>query len=394
MDMLRTTVENKKLTVYLSGSLDGTNAAEIGRRLDLLCGGGEVTSVLFDCDGLTYCSSVGLRMILHIKKMLKDTVIDNAHTEFYETLELTGFTDMMEVHRAYRTLSVGGCQLMGQGANSFVYRVDSDTAVKVYKNENALEDIRREQELSRKAFVAGLPTAIPYDIVRVAGGGYGSVFELLNSQNLAQLLISGEKSLDEVASLCADLLKLIHAKTDESCILPDIKAKAFGKIAFLRKYLPFEVYQKLVSLIESLPTDLHILHGDFNPKNIILQNGECLLIDMDTLGHGHPIFELMALYNVYVGFGALDRDYMEKFTGIPYAMGVELWRKILALYLDTDEEERLQAVETKARVLGLAKIMRREIRRGGFAAEDKRKLIEYCASELSQWLPKIDTLEF
>ena len=43
MDMLRTTVENKKLTVYLSGSLDGTNAAEIGRRLDLLCGGGEVS---------------------------------------------------------------------------------------------------------------------------------------------------------------------------------------------------------------------------------------------------------------------------------------------------------------------------------------------------------------
>ena len=57
--------------------------------------------------------------------------------------------------------------------------IDPDTIVKVYLNPDALPEIHRERELARLAFVAGVPTAIPYDVVRIEGGGYGSVFELV-----------------------------------------------------------------------------------------------------------------------------------------------------------------------------------------------------------------------
>ena len=53
--------------------------------------------------------------------------------------------------------------MLGEGANGKVYRYDSDTIVKVYKDSVSLEDIKRERELARTAFILGIPTAIPYD---------------------------------------------------------------------------------------------------------------------------------------------------------------------------------------------------------------------------------------
>ena len=121
----------------------------------------------------------------------------NVHQELYNILDMTGFTEMMDVHKAYRVLSVENCEVIGQGANGKVYRIDPDTIVKVYLNPDALPEIHRERELARLAFVAGVPTAIPYDVVRIQGGGYGSVFELLNATSFAKLLIRGEKTTDE-----------------------------------------------------------------------------------------------------------------------------------------------------------------------------------------------------
>ena len=68
---------------------------------------------------------------------------------------------MTEVRKAYRVISVEGCELLGQGANGRVYRIDPDTIVKIYLNPDSLPEIQRERELARLAFVAGVPTAIP-----------------------------------------------------------------------------------------------------------------------------------------------------------------------------------------------------------------------------------------
>ena len=145
--------------------------------------------LIIDAAGLEYISSAGLRVILRIKKANPDTIIINCTPETYDIFDMTGFTEMMEVERAYRVFSVEGCEVIGQGANGKVYRIDRDTIVKVYLNPDALPEIHRERELARAAFVAGVPTAIPYDVVRIEGGGYGSVFELLNATSFAKLLI-------------------------------------------------------------------------------------------------------------------------------------------------------------------------------------------------------------
>ena len=386
--------ENGKLVIVLSGKINSSNASAVENELRELCREHPCDSVELDCDRLEYCTSAGLRVILRLKQNVDDTVLTNVNADLYNIFEMTGFTEMMEVHKAYRVISVEDCEVIGQGANGKVYRIDPDTIVKVYLNPDALPEIHRGRELARLAFVAGVPTAIPYDVVRIEGGGYGSVFELLNATSYAKLLIQGKKTLDEVAEMSIQLLKLIHSKQVRSEILPDMKAVALDWARFLKDYLPAEQFEKLYALIDAVPEDAHLMHGDYHIKNVMLQNGESLLIDMDTLCHGHPIFELASIYNAYVGFGLVDPEVLTAFLGIPAETCAAFWRRSLELYLDTADEDRLNEVEAKAKIIGLTRLMRREIRRDGLSREDGRKLIEACRSALAELLPGTDSLVF
>ena len=386
--------ENGKLVIALSGKINSSNATAVENELRELCREHPCDSVELDCDRLEYCTSAGLRVILRLKQNVDDTVLTNVNADLYNIFEMTGFTEMMEVHKGYRVISVEDCEVIGQGANGKVYRIDPDTIVKVYLNPDALPEIHRGRELARLAFVAGVPTAIPYDVVRIEGGGYGSVFELLNATSYAKLLIQGKKTLDEVAEMSIQLLKLIHSKQVRSEILPDMKAVALDWARFLKDYLPAEQFEKLYALIDAVPEDAHLMHGDYHIKNVMLQNGESLLIDMDTLCHGHPIFELASIYNAYVGFGLVDPEVLTAFLGIPAETCAAFWRRSLELYLDTADEDRLNEVEAKAKIIGLTRLMRREIRRDGLSREDGRKLIEACRSALAELLPGTDSLVF
>ena len=70
-------------------------------------------------------------------------------------------------------------------------------------------------------------------------------------------------------------------------------------------------------MIKDIPKRNTIIHGDFHIKNIMHLDNENLLIDMETLSVGHPIFELVCSYCIYEGFECIDPKNPEKFLGIP-----------------------------------------------------------------------------
>ncbi|MBR4501014.1 MAG: phosphotransferase [Clostridia bacterium] len=392
--MVQGRMENERLIITLEGEINSFNALQVEKEIHEIREAYPCSSIELDCERLKHASSAGLRIILRLIQQTDNTIITNVHPDMYEILDITGFTEITEVRKAYREFSVDGCEVIGQGANGKVYRIDPDTIVKVYLNPNALPEIHRERELARLAFVVGVPTAIPYDVVRISGGGYGSVFELLNAKSFAKLLIDGDRPLDDVAKMSVDLLKLIHSKVVRSDSLPDMKAVALDWAGFLKDHLPAEQYEKLHALIAAVPQDDHLMHGDYHIKNIEYQNGEYLLIDMDTLCHGHPIFEMSSMYNAYVGFGLVDPEELEKFMGLPVETCHIFWRKSLEYYLGTKDAAAIDAVEAKAGVVGLMRLMRREIRRGGLDREDGRRMIEAYRAGLVQLMSQVDSLTF
>jgi uncharacterized protein (TIGR02172 family) len=247
--------------------------------------------------------------------------------------------------------------------------------------------------MAKLALILGIPTAISFDIVKV-GDSYGSVFELLNAKSFAKLLITGEKTVDEVARMSIDLLKQIHGTVVKEGSMPDMKETALGWASFLKDYLPEDKAEKLVSLVSVVPKDLHLLHGDYHIKNVMLQNGEALLIDMDTLCYGHPVFELASMFNAYSGFHSIGEPSAASFLGIPSETADMLWNKLLGLYLEGKSTEEIEAIEKKAQLIGYTRLMRRTIRRHGFDSETGRKSIEICRERILSLLDEVDSLLF
>jgi len=393
MEYINYKMDGDHLIIDLMGHIDSANAAAVEKEINETMDREAPAQLTLDATDLKYISSAGLRIILRLRKEMKGLKIINVQPEVYEIFDMTGFTEMVDIQKAYRVISVEGCEVIGQGANGKVYRIDPDTIVKVYLNPDSLPEIHRERELARAAFVLGIPTAIPYDVVRV-GEGYGSVFELLNATSFAKLIINGEKDADEVAAMSIELLKLIHSTKIKPGTMPDMKAVALDWADFLKDYLPEDKYKKLHDLVAAVPDDMHMMHGDYHIKNVMLQNGEALLIDMDTLCHGYPIFELASMYNAYVGFSDTNHHQVEEFIGIPYDTAVHFWKESLRLYLDDPDEERFKEVEEKAQLIGYTRIMRRRIRRNGFDTEEGRAEIENAKAHILDILDRVDTLEF
>ena len=223
--------------VCLSGRIDSGNAAEREAEIREELKGKEALPLVLDAEKLEYISSAGLRILLRLKKAWRELRMINVSSEVYEILEMTGFTEMLEVEKAYKRISVEGCEVIGEGANGKVYRIDEDTVVKTYKNADALEEIRHEREVARLALILGVPTAISYDVVRV-GDHYGSVFELLSARSFAAILKDEPEKMDWCVREYVEMLKKIHETEVPAGKLPSIKEAALSWVSRRTDLLP------------------------------------------------------------------------------------------------------------------------------------------------------------
>ena len=178
--------------------------------------------------------------------------------------------------------------LMHQDAYHSYYR-DGDGVI-CYEG-SCLQPHMRLLRQGDHTHVQVLGTAIPYGIVRV-GDGYGTVTELLNATSVTKLIRKDPNDLTQAAKYYIDMLKCIHAIEAEDGEFPDMKEIALEWADFVSAHIPQEQGKKLRALIEAVPKRNTMMHGDYHTNNIMLQNGEPLLIDMDTLCVGHPVFEL------------------------------------------------------------------------------------------------------
>ena len=384
-------VEKDILYVALEGRVDASNAAEAEAKIFSVKRDHPGKHTVVDADLLDYISSAGLRVILRLRKEEPGLAIINVAPDVYEVLDMTGFTDMVTVEKAYQRMSVEGCEFIAKGANGAVYRYDDETIIKTYYAKDALPEIKQERENARKAFVLGINTAIPYGIVRV-GDGYGTVTELLNAVSVTKLIRNRPDDLTEAAGYFVDMMKNIHSTEVDDGEVPDMKEIALGWADSVMAHIPEEQGRKLRALIEEVPKQNTLLHGDYHTNNVMVQNGEPLLIDMDTLCMGHPVFELGSMFNAFIGFSELNHETIMRFMGYDRETSKRFWDMILKMYLGTDDEAVCQSVAEKALIIGYTRMLRRALRRPNEADSPAR--IARCKEMLAILLEKTDSLCF
>ena len=384
-------IDKDILYIAVEGRVDASNAADAEKKIFEIKNTNSDKHVVLDADKLEYVSSAGLRVILKLRKEAPKLAIINVIPEVYEVFDMTGFTDMVTVEKAYRRMSVEGCEFIAKGANGAVYRYDNETILKTYFAKDALPEIKQERENARLAFVLGINTAIPYGIVRV-GDSYGTVTELLNAENVTQLIRKNPENLEQPVKYYIDMLKNIHATEVEPGQVPDMKQTALAWADFVSEHIPEEQGKKLRALVEAVPQRNTLLHGDYHTNNIMVQNGEPLLIDMDTLCMGHPVFELGSMFNAFIGYSELNHQVTMDFYGYTHETAEKFWDMALKAYLGTEDEAVCRSVAEKAMIIGYTRMLRRAIRRPNEA--DSPAKIARCKEMLAVLLEKTDSICF
>jgi len=346
--IMTTTIQRAdgKVTITLAGRLDTATSpetsAKISRELDET---ETISSLTCDASCLEYISSSGLRILLSLAKRHKDFRVTGVQPQVYEVLETTGFTKIMTVERAMRRLSIEGCRLIGIGGVGKVYRLDGDTIIKVFREGTTMDEVRREITLSKEAFVLGMPTAISFDVVKVAPSSeghaecYGLVYELLKAKTLSTYVREHPEDLDTCARKYADLFRGLHQiEVPEGGNVPSAIERERQQIEHIRRYFPDESVEMLLNIVGSIPEGNRLLHLDLQTKNAMMQGDELMLIDMGEVAYGHPVLDLGHAYSAMVG---LVGDY-EKIIGIPRELGQRLWDKAIGYYFEGLPEETVR----------------------------------------------------
>ena len=286
-------------------------------------------------------------MLLKLTKAVGEVTVNNVSSEVYEIFDVTGFTEILTVNKKLKELNIDEAKLLGAGANGRVYRLDDERIVKVYNSiSNPPEKIRREQESARRAFVHGIPSAIPFELVKV-GDELGMIYELVNAKTLGSVVHNDPEKLEEYALRMSALLKKLHCTEMEKDTMPDARMtlRLWADIATKSDFYSKDDMQRVYDLIDSIPMRNTFIHGDFHPGNIIVQNDELILIDMGDASVGHPVIDLLGTYQLMSLTPKKNPGVAMRYLGMTTEEAIRMWDIFIRDYLGTNDDKAIADIE-------------------------------------------------
>ncbi len=283
------------LTVSFDGRLDTEAAVKFEAELAEVCSGNPHTSMIFDAEKLDYVASSGLRIILKLAKTEKNFSVENVSPAVFSVFEMTGFSRIINIRKALRKIDLEKCERIGFGGNGAVYRVSEDEIVKVNYNPATYADLDMELAKAKEAFLLGIPTAISFDLVDCGEGRRGVVYETIKSRTLGETIQSSPELMDELTEKYVGQLNILHAVHTDNPVFGSAKDNYRKQVENASKFLTEEEGKMLEQILDVLPEGDRLCHCDAHPKNIMIQNGDMLWIDMEGMSVGHPIYDLISI---------------------------------------------------------------------------------------------------
>ena len=117
------------------------------------------------------------------------------------------------------------------------------------------------------------------------------------------------------------------------------------------KYLTEEEGQMLQQLLDVLPDGDRLVHCDAHPKNLMIQNGEMLWIDMEQMSVGHPIYDIISIAVILNGMRT--DEMILNICGMDNATVAKLKDCFIRKYFKTDDAEMIQKYESMINAMRL-----------------------------------------
>ena len=289
------------------------------------------------------------------------------------------------IGKPLQSFSSEGLERLGGGAEGTVYALDDDRILKIYRNTDE-NQIRKWYRNIRTVSKCGVRCAKAYEMVK-ADEGYGIIFERLDGKNLGWTINAAPDRLEDYACKMGQLLKKLGTSRDETNTFERITERMLGDLKAiadrnLAEESQIETIREFFLSIEDRST---LIHSDFHEGNIIVnENDELVLIDLDRMGVGHPIYDLIGNYLNHDVLLARNPDFAGRSWGLNADEIVRIKRIMLETYYGTTDELRLKeysgvvrdAYLVRSTLLAVSPLL-------GLGQEEQKAYIRGRLSELS-----------
>ena len=312
---------------------------------------------ILDCKDLTLISSSGLRWLWTLRKGIpKKISLVDVQKPVMDILTMTGFDKLFTVSKGLRRISVKDSNKIGQGANGEVFRLKDETIVKVFFSSENLGAVEEEDRISHAVLETGLPVVIPYDIVMVGEKRYGIVYETLPAKTLSETIDEDPARFNEWMKAYVDLYRQVHETEGSDTSLPLSKDVYRRHLSESADWYSKGEMEQLLRLLESIPDRNTLIHGDFHPNNIMVKDGELIMIDLGDFSIGHPVFDFLATAATQANLVELSPESAELHTQMKAELIRKGWSTLLEQYFPDRTPQQRKELDSQIRLLSRLKV--------------------------------------
>lgn len=278
---------------------------------------------------------------------------------------------------------------IGEGGCSEVF--EWENASKIIKLARANTDIdamKREYDHNRMAWEQGLPVPQPFEFVEIDGRP-GIVFERIYGETLMKRFVqhalhrtSSEEGVTEQGHIedkhddvriTAQMLSEIHSKSNLN--VPSQRETIKNSIGWVN-YLTSKEKEDVITLLESLPSKQQLCHGDPNLGNIMIREGNALMIDWMNATIGNPEADL-AEYIIMIRYAVLPAYLPDE--AVDYINTIR--ESIIDVFMD--EYTKLAGITYEEVDAWIAPIAARKLSADGIGEEEKNVLVNEIRKRLA-----------
>ncbi|MBH1939672.1 phosphotransferase [Mobilitalea sibirica] len=177
---------------------------------------------------------------------------------------------------------------IGRGGTSTVYEWGKDKVIKVYKPHVTDATIQAEEYIVNILNTCNLD--IPKYINTIEFNGKKAlIFERLKGRALFEFIMESPDD-PKIAYKFAKMHHEIHNRSIN--VLPSHNDFLKQRIIELSSILGEKVADKLLDILNSIPTKNMLLHGDYQPLNIIVESNRYIAIDWNGASLGNPLLDV------------------------------------------------------------------------------------------------------
>lgn len=187
-------------------------------------------------------------------------------------------------------------KILATRTHKIIYKV-GDKAVKVFDKNYPKTDVLNEALNQARIEPTGLSIPKVHGVNVTEDGNWCIVSDYIEGKTLAQIMEEDPANMDKYMTQFVALQLEVHSKT--APMLNKLKDKWDGKIVALTS-INATVRYELRTRLASMPKHTKVLHGDFNPTNIIVdEKGKFHILDWSHATQGNASADAATTYLLF-----------------------------------------------------------------------------------------------